>query len=95
MLSIDYSSTFNTIDPAKLITKLGILGLNPYLWNWILDFLTGCTQVVRVGSNTSGTLNLTTGAPQRCVLRPLSTLCSSTTAWPCTTPAPSSKFVRA
>ena len=44
---------------------------NTSLCNWILDFLTGCTQVVRVGSNTSATLILNTGAPQGCVLSPL------------------------
>jgi hypothetical protein len=71
MLFIDYSSAFNTIVPSKLITKLRNLGLNTSLCNWILDFLTGCTQVVRVGSNTSATLILNTGGPKRCVLSPL------------------------
>ena len=41
MLFIDYSSSFNTIVPSKLITKLRILGLNTSLCNWILDFLMG------------------------------------------------------
>jgi hypothetical protein len=71
MLFIDYSSAFNTILPSKLITKLRILVLNTYLCHWILDFLTGHPQVVRVGSNTSATLILNTGAPQGCVLSPL------------------------
>jgi hypothetical protein len=57
--------------PSKLITKLRTLGLNTSLWNWILDFLTGRPQVVRVGNNTSDTLILNTGAPQECVLSPL------------------------
>ena len=63
MLFIDYSSVFNTIVPSKLITKLRTLGLNTSLCNWILDFLTGHPQVVRVGSNTSTMLILNTGAP--------------------------------
>jgi gmma-aminobutyric acid receptor subunit gamma/cGMP-dependent protein kinase 2 len=71
MLFIDYSSAFNTIVPAKLITKLRFLGLNTSLCNWILDFLTGRPQVVRVGNNTSTTLILNTGAPQGCMLSPL------------------------
>ena len=41
MLFIDYSSAFNTIDPSKLISSLGTLGLNPSLCKWILDFVTG------------------------------------------------------
>ena len=70
MLFIDYSSVFNTIAPSKLITKLRTLGLNTSLCNWVLVFLTGRRQVVRVGNNTSTTLILNTGAPQGCVLIP-------------------------
>ena len=44
------------------------LGLNTFFCNWILDFLTGFPQVVRVGNNTSATLILNTGAPQGCML---------------------------
>jgi hypothetical protein len=71
MLFIDYSSAFNTIVPFKLITKLRTLGLNTSLCNWILDFLTGQPQVVRVGKHTYATLTLNTGAPQGCVHSPL------------------------
>ena len=67
---LDYSSAFNSIVPSKLITKLRTLGLNISLCNWILDFLTGRPQVVRVG-NTSATLILNTRVPQGCVLSPL------------------------
>ena len=65
------SSAFNTIVPLKLITKLRTLGLNTSLCNWILDFLTGRPQAVRVGNNTSSTLILNMGAPQGCVLSAL------------------------
>ena len=64
MLFIDYRSAFNTIVPTKLITKLRTLGLNTSLCKWILDFLTGRPQVVRVGNNTSTTLTLNKGTPQ-------------------------------
>ena len=57
MLFIDYSAAFNAIVPSKLI-KFGALGLNPALCNWILDFLTGRPQVVKVGNNTSTILIL-------------------------------------
>jgi hypothetical protein len=53
MLFIDNSSAFNTIVPSKLIIKLEALGLNPALCNWVLDFLTGRPQVVKVGNNIS------------------------------------------
>ena len=71
MLFIDYSSAFNTIVPSELIIKVGALGLNPALCNWVLDFLTAAPQVVKVGNNTSTSLILNTGAPQGCVLSPL------------------------
>ncbi len=71
MLFIDFSSAFNTIFPQQLINKLNLLGLNASLCNWILDFLTGRPQSVRVGRNTSSTTTLSTGAPQGCVLSPL------------------------
>ncbi len=67
MLFIDFSSAFNTIIPQQLINKLNLLGLNNSLCNWILDFLTGRPQSVRVGHNTSSTTTLSTGAPQGCV----------------------------
>ena len=71
MLFIDFSSAFNTIIPQQLILKLVQLGINTSLCNWLLDFLTGRPQAVRVGSNTSSTITLNTGAPQGCVLSPL------------------------
>ncbi len=67
MLFVDYSSAFNTTVPATLVAKLQALGLNRYLCSWILDFLTGRSQVVRMGNNTSSPLVLNTGAPQGCV----------------------------
>jgi len=71
MLFIDFSLAFNTIIPQQLINKRKLLGLNTSLCNWILDFLTGRPQSVRVGCNTSSTTMLSTGAPQVCVLSPL------------------------
>ncbi|KAK1806309.1 hypothetical protein P4O66_000184 [Electrophorus voltai] len=71
MLFIDFSSAFNTIVPQHLIGKLSLLGLNTSLCNWILDFLTGRPQSVWIGSSTSNTTTLSTGAPQGSVLSPL------------------------
>jgi hypothetical protein len=71
MLFIDYRSAFNTIVPSKLVIKLETLVLDPALCNWVLDFLTGRPQVVRVGNNISTPLILNAGTPQGCVLSPL------------------------
>ncbi len=70
-LFVHYSSTFNTIVPATLVAMLQTLGLNRSLCSWILDFLTGRSQAVRMGNHTSSPLVLNTGAPQSCVLSPL------------------------
>jgi hypothetical protein len=43
---------------SALKAKLRTLALNTFLCYWILDFLTGRPQVVRVGNNTSATLIL-------------------------------------
>ncbi|XP_062303606.1 uncharacterized protein LOC134007905 [Osmerus eperlanus] len=42
-----------------------------YVCIWLLDFFTGRPQAVRVSTNTSSTIMLTTGVYQGCVLRPL------------------------
>ncbi len=68
---VDYSSAFNTIVPATLVAKLQTLGLNRSLCSWILDFLTGRSQMVRMDNNTTSPLILNTGAPQGCVLSTL------------------------
>ena len=71
MLFIDFSSAFNTIIPMHLTRKLSLLGLNTSLCNWILDFLMGRPQTVRIRNNTSSTTTLSTGVPQGCVCSPL------------------------
>ncbi|KAK3511679.1 hypothetical protein QTP70_014552 [Hemibagrus guttatus] len=71
MLFIDFSSAFNTIIPQHLSEKLSLLGINTSLCNWILDFLTGRPQSVRIGNSISSTTTLNTGAPQGCMLSPL------------------------
>ncbi|KAK3537588.1 hypothetical protein QTP70_016402 [Hemibagrus guttatus] len=67
MLFLDFSSAFNTIIPQHLIDKLSLLGLNTSLCNWILDFLIGRPQSVRIGNSFSSITTLSTGAPQGCV----------------------------
>ncbi|KAK3524813.1 hypothetical protein QTP86_007602 [Hemibagrus guttatus] len=69
MLFIDFSSAFNTIIPQHLTMKLSLLGINTFLCNWILYFLTGRPQSVR--NSTSSATTLSTGAPQGCMLSPL------------------------
>ncbi|KAI3352102.1 hypothetical protein L3Q82_020924, partial [Scortum barcoo] len=74
MLFIDYSSSFNTIVPSKLVTKLRDLGLNSTLCDWILNFLTGRPQAVRMGSTTSSTLTLNIRRPPGLCAQPSAVL---------------------
>ncbi|MCI4377091.1 hypothetical protein PGIGA_G00199510 [Pangasianodon gigas] len=71
MLFIDYSSAFNTVIPHKLAHKLFALGLHPTLCDWLLDFLTGRPQSVRIGKRTSDIIITNIGTPQGCVLSPI------------------------
>lgn len=66
----DYSSAFNTIVPSKLVLKLMDLGLVTPICTWVMDFLMGRAQVVKIGNNTPSTLVLNTGVPQGFCLSP-------------------------
>ena len=92
MLCIDHSSAFNTIVPSKFDTKLRALGLDTTLCNWILDFLTGRPQALRIGNNTSSTLTQHRGHPE--VSSTLQcTPCSPTATWHCRSPTTSSSLL--
>uniref|UniRef100_A0AAR2IU34 Reverse transcriptase domain-containing protein n=1 Tax=Pygocentrus nattereri TaxID=42514 RepID=A0AAR2IU34_PYGNA len=71
MLFVDYSSAFNTVIPHKLTHKLSTLGLHPTLCDWLLDFLTGRPQSVRISNRTSASITTYIGTPQGCVLSPI------------------------
>ena len=71
LLFIDFSSAFNTIIPQQLVEKLRLLNVDSGTCTWILNFLSQRQQRVRVGSQTSRTITVSTGSPQGCVLSPL------------------------
>ena len=70
VLSLDFSSAFDTIIPHKLLAKLLRLNVHPSIGYWILDFLLDRRQVVKVNNLYAGPRVLNTGAPQGCVLSP-------------------------
>ncbi len=71
ILFVDFSSTFNTIIPDTLLTKLTRLSVPTSVCQWITSFLTDRQQLVRLGKYTSDTCTVSTAAPQGCVLSPL------------------------
>lgn len=66
MLFVVFSSAFNTISPMKPIGKLNT-GLEYNTLHLVLDFHTSRPQRVQIGSHSSSTLVLRSGAPQGCV----------------------------
>ena len=70
-LFMDFSSTFNLIQPHILLGKLRGMNVNPYLILWINDFLTNRSQRVRLMQSVSDIVYTNIGAPQGCVLSPV------------------------
>ncbi|KAK3557526.1 hypothetical protein QTP70_028491, partial [Hemibagrus guttatus] len=52
------------LDNKNTYLQMSLMGLNTSLCNWILDFLTGRPQSVRIGNSISSTTTLSTRAPQ-------------------------------
>ena len=68
ILFVDFSSTFNTIQPHLMIKKLMDRNVNSELMIWIYKFLTGRQQYIRFKDAYSKSTIINTGAPQGCVL---------------------------
>jgi len=71
ILFIDFSSAFNTMLPSVMIRKLSNLGVHPTLCKWILDYLRGRSQCVRIGDVMSEKVTTNIGAPQGTGLSPV------------------------
>jgi hypothetical protein len=61
---IDYSKAFDQINPNILIQKLTALDVPAFILHWVMDFLSGRTQSVRVGEATSSPLDIWATVPQ-------------------------------
>ncbi|XP_026035054.1 zinc finger protein 2 homolog [Astatotilapia calliptera] len=66
----DFSSAFNTIQPALLRGKLEGAGVGKQLTAWTIDYLTNRPQYVRLHDCVSEVVICSTGAPQGTVLSP-------------------------
>ena len=72
VLDLDMCSAFNTVQSHLLFKKLiSEFKLESELALWVLDFLVGRPQQVRVSNTTSSVKVVSTGSPQGCVLSPL------------------------
>ena len=71
LVLLHLSKAFDSIDHARLLHKLSILGTSTSTVKWFKSYLTGCRQYVRIGSAYSDTLPITQGVPQGPILSPL------------------------
>ncbi|KAJ8367963.1 hypothetical protein SKAU_G00079910 [Synaphobranchus kaupii] len=70
VMFMDFSSAFDTIRPALLGKKLTAMQVDAPLVSWIVDYLTGRPQYVRLQHCVSDRVVSNTGAPQGTVLSP-------------------------
>lgn len=70
IMFFDFSSAFNTIQPALLRVKLEGAGVDHHLAAWTVDYLTNRPQFVRLRDCVSDVVICNTGAPQGTVLSP-------------------------
>ncbi|KAL0165647.1 hypothetical protein M9458_037491, partial [Cirrhinus mrigala] len=87
ILFVDFSSAFNTVIPDTFLNKLTQLSVPTAICQWITSFLTDRQQLVRLGKLT---FNISTGAPQGCILSPLFFLYTND----CTSKDPSVKLLK-
>ena len=70
--SLDLSAAFDTIDHSILLHRLAhSFGLTGSAFTWVQSYLTGRSQVVRIGSHSSNLSSCLAGVPQGSVLGPL------------------------
>ena len=71
VLIMDYRKAFDLIDHSLLITKLNDYGINPYIINWICDFLMVRQQRVKMANDIySEWKDVVAGVPQGTKLGP-------------------------
>ena len=71
-ISIFYlSKAFDTIDHHILYIKLRHYGINGVPLNWLINYLTGRQQFVKLDDEISNTLPISTSVPQGSILGPL------------------------
>jgi hypothetical protein len=64
ILFVDFSSAFNTMRPSALLQKLGAMGVQTPLCQWILSYLRHRPQSVRVKDVTSSSRKTCIGCPK-------------------------------
>jgi hypothetical protein len=71
LVLLDLSAAFDTVDHALLLQTLARLGIRGSALDWFRSYLTGRSQVTRVGLEKSNPAPLSCGVPQGSVLGPI------------------------
>ena len=70
LVLLDLSKAFDSIDHSLLLTKLRSLGFSNRAVEWFKSYLSGRSQIVRIGTTLSESHLTTHGVPQGTILGP-------------------------
>ena len=71
IFSFDFSKAFDSVPHDIVCRKLRNLEINPYIYNWIVNFLKGRQQRVVVDGISTSYLSINKGIPQGTVIGPI------------------------
>ena len=71
VISFDFSKAFDSVPHDILFNKIKKIPINPYVINWMIDFLNNRRQRVKVDGVTTEFLDINRGVPQGTVLGPI------------------------
>ena len=71
IFAFDLRKTFDSVSHSILCNKLRELDINPYIFNWLISYLSDRKQRVVVDGVTTKYLNINKGVPQGTVLGPI------------------------
>ena len=71
VFAFDFSKAFDHVNHAILFDKLIQLPINPYIYNWIRDFLTGRQHRIAICGNKTSFLPINRGVPQGTIVGPV------------------------
>ena len=71
IIDLDFAKAFDSVCPAKLVSKLKTFGINDPLLSWFYSYLTGRRQRVVINGTCSNWADVGLGVPQGSLLGPI------------------------